>query len=58
MNTTADYMATDGCPDLAAYKKAVGKIEGLAIAERELLDLVEREERANGDNDEMDGTET
>lgn len=42
MNEHADFVATGSAEDWAAYKHQVGIIEGLAKAERELLDLVEK----------------
>ena len=39
MNELADEMLAGGCSDYAAYRMFVGKIEGLAEAERYLLDL-------------------
>ena len=39
MNDRLDDMATGSCQDFAAYKHSTGVIEGLALAERELLDL-------------------
>jgi hypothetical protein len=41
MNDTADHMSADGCRTIEEYKKCCGIIEGLALAERELLDMVE-----------------
>ena len=41
MNDHADHISTGSCKDYAEYQKMVGIIEGLALAERELLDLVE-----------------
>ena len=41
MNETADHISGDGCKTMEEYKKCCGIIEGLAIAERELLDMVE-----------------
>ena len=41
MNEFADAIATGNAQDYAEYKKMVGVIEGLALAERELLDWVE-----------------
>jgi len=46
MNERADYVSTGACQDFADYKHHVGVIEGLALAERELLDVAERLERA------------
>lgn len=42
LNELADFIATGGAPDFPAYRQMVGKIEGLAMAERHILDLVER----------------
>jgi hypothetical protein len=42
MNEHADYVATGAPKDWAEYRNHVGVIEGLAKAERELLDLEER----------------
>lgn len=39
MNDMADHIAGGGCIDFADYRKCCGVIEGLARAERELLDL-------------------
>ena len=47
MNERADHVAGGGAQDFAEYKHHCGVIEGLAMAERELLDLVERLERAD-----------
>lgn len=41
MNNYADDVATGLCGDFAAYQKLCGMIQGLALAERLLLDLVE-----------------
>ena len=41
MNETADAIATGSAHSFDEYQKMVGIIEGLASAERELLDLVE-----------------
>jgi hypothetical protein len=38
MNDVADDLATGSAEDYARYQRMVGKIEGLAIAERVLLD--------------------
>ncbi len=40
LNEHADHIATGNCKDFAEYKRLTGVIEGLALAERELLDLV------------------
>jgi hypothetical protein len=42
MNDRADFVATGAAEDWAAYRYQVGVIEGLARAERELLDLAEK----------------
>lgn len=42
MNEHADFVATGSAVDWADYRYQVGIIEGLAKAERELLDLAER----------------
>lgn len=42
MNEYADNVATGSCNDFAEYKRLCGVIEGLALAERELLDLKEK----------------
>ena len=40
MNDLADHIAGGGCKDFDEYQHATGTIKGLALAERELLDLV------------------
>jgi hypothetical protein len=42
MDDLADYVATGSATDWADYRHKVGVIEGLALAERELLDLVDK----------------
>jgi len=39
MNDLADHIAGGGCRNFDEYRHACGVIEGLARAERELLDL-------------------
>ena len=39
MNERADHISTGGCNNFDEYSRCCGVIEGLAIAERELLDL-------------------
>ncbi len=39
MNEKADFLATGGASSFEEYSKAVGVIQGLALAERELIDL-------------------
>ena len=46
MNDKADDIATGSAQDFADYKYRVGVIEGLALAEREFLDIIEIIERA------------
>lgn len=46
MNERADLVATGGCESWDAYKHLTGVIEGLALAEREVLDLADRLKRA------------
>ena len=36
----ADHLATGGAKDYSEYQRMVGRIDGIALAERELLDLV------------------
>ena len=49
MNNYADDVATGVCQDFAQYQKLCGMIQGLALAERYTLDLVEKVEKANDD---------
>jgi hypothetical protein len=49
MNNYADDLATGVCQDYAAYQKLCGVIQGLAQAERYLIDLAEKVEKANDD---------
>jgi len=42
MNDYADTISTGGAQDFAEYKRLCGVIEGLALAERELLDVAQR----------------
>ena len=39
MNEMADHVSGGGCKTLEDYAKCCGIIEGLAVAEREILDL-------------------
>ncbi len=39
MNERADFLAGGSCPDFETYKHVAGVIEGLALAEYELLKL-------------------
>lgn len=45
MNEIADALATGAAQDYSAYMKMVGVIEGLAFAERDILDLIEKIEQ-------------
>ena len=42
MNNYADDLAGGACADYAAYTKLCGVIQGLAIAERHLIDLAKK----------------
>ena len=39
MNHIADHMAGGGCEDFESYMRLVGKVEALALIERDVLDL-------------------
>lgn len=45
MNDMADHVDTGGCKNWDEYKYDTGLIQGLAMAERHLLDLVEAAEK-------------
>ena len=47
MNNYADDVATGSCRTFEDYQKLCGVIQGLAIAERHLLDLAEKVEKAD-----------
>jgi hypothetical protein len=47
MNNYADDLAGGVCQDFAQYQKLCGMIQGLAVAERYLIDLAEKVEKAN-----------
>ena len=47
MNNYADDIAGGSCRTYEEYQKLCGIISGLALAERYLLDLLEKVERAN-----------
>lgn len=51
MNEMADVVSGGGAQSFEEYKKMVGIIEGLAIAERELLDLLEAKARMENEED-------
>tara|TARA_R100000458_G_C8264677_1_gene239845 strand:- start:1018 stop:1218 length:201 start_codon:yes stop_codon:yes gene_type:complete len=42
MNEMSDHIAGGGCNDFNEYQHCTGIIKGLAVAERELLDLNSR----------------
>jgi hypothetical protein len=42
MNNYTDDLATGVCKDFAQYQKLCGVIQGLAFAERHLMDLAEK----------------
>ena len=45
MNALTDEMANGICTDYATYQKLCGIIQGLALAERHLIDLVEAQQK-------------
>ena len=47
MNDKTDDIATGSAQDFPDYRYRVGVIEGLALAEREFLDIMERIERSD-----------
>jgi hypothetical protein len=47
MNNYADDLAGGMCRNFDEYQKLCGVIQGLATAERYLIDLAERVEKAN-----------
>lgn len=47
MNNYADDLAGGVCRSFDEYQKLCGVIQGLAIAERHLIDLAEKVEKAN-----------
>jgi len=46
MNNYADDVSGGGCKDYAMYQHLCGRIAGLALAERHLIDLMERVQRS------------
>ena len=46
MNEMSDHISGGACSDYSEYSKCCGVIQGLAIAERELLDLKQKIEQA------------
>jgi len=51
MNEYTDDMAGGVCGDFASYQKLCGVIQGLALAERHLLDLVEAATKEDEDDE-------
>ena len=47
MNNYADDIAGGSCRNFEEYQKLCGLIQGLALAERYLIDLAEKVEKAN-----------
>jgi len=45
MNDHSDAISGGSCKDFSDYKYMTGIIAGLALAERDLLDLIERGEQ-------------
>lgn len=56
MNTHADDLASGMCRNFEEYQKLCGVIQGLALAERYLLDLVDAQQK-DEDLDEFDTAE-
>lgn len=44
LNEGADHLALGGAKNFEDYQRLVGRIEGLSIIERELLDLLKNQE--------------
>ena len=42
MNELADHLAVGNARDMEDYRKITGNIEGLAWAEREIIDMIEK----------------
>jgi len=49
MNDLADNVATGGAKDFADYRYLCGTIQGLALVERDIIDLEEAAKRAEDD---------
>jgi len=47
MNNYADDLSGGACQSFDQYQKLCGTIQGLAIAERQLLDLVKKAEQSD-----------
>ena len=50
MRDTAGIVTSGACPDYAGYKHLCGVLQGLALAEREILDLQHTMEQAEYDD--------
>lgn len=46
LNDIADHMAGGGCQNHEEYVRLVGKVEALALVERDILDMEKRLEEA------------
>ena len=46
MNEISDHISGGACSDFSEYSKCCGVIQGLAVAEREVLDLKQKMEQA------------
>ena len=44
LNEGADHLALGGAKNFEDYQRVVGRIEGLSLVERELLDLLKNQE--------------
>ena len=51
MNDYTDDMANGVCSDFSSYQKLCGVIQGLALAERHLLDLVDAATKEDEDDE-------
>ena len=49
LNNYADDLASGVCQSFDQYQKLCGVIQGLALAERYIIDLAEKVEKANDD---------
>ena len=56
MNDYTDDMANGVCADFASYQKLCGIIQGLALAERHLLDLVEAQKKDEDEDERFAAT--
>jgi hypothetical protein len=56
MNDYTDDMANGVCNDFASYQKLCGVIQGLALAERHLIDLVDAANKEDEDDERTTAT--